>query len=47
MMKLSTKSIIMNLLLKLSDLKSYFTLTLGYLNPALNDLALDIYIVEL
>ena len=27
----------MNFLLKLSDLKSNFTLTLGYLNPALNN----------
>ena len=38
--KLDTKWIQLNFLLKLSDLKSNFTLTLGYLNPALNNLAL-------
>ena len=31
----------MNFLLKLSDLKLNFTLTLGYLNPALNNAALN------
>ena len=31
----------LNILLKLSDLRSDFTLTLGYLNLALNNLALD------
>ena len=34
------KEIQLNFLLKLLDLKSDFTLTLGYLNPALNNLAL-------
>ena len=38
--KLDTKWIKLNFLLKLSDLKSNFTLTLGYLNPALNNLTL-------
>ena len=32
----------LNILLKLSDLRSDFTLTLGYLNLALNNLALKI-----
>ena len=32
----------LNILLKLSDLRSDFTLTLGYLNVALNNLALKI-----
>ena len=31
----------MNFLLKLSDLKSNFTLTLGYLNSALNNAAFN------
>ena len=31
----------MKFFLKLSDLKSDFTLTLGYLNPALNNPALN------
>ena len=35
--KLQTKGIQMNLFLKLSYLNSYFVLTLGYLNPALNN----------
>ena len=34
--KLLAKRILQNFLLKLSDLKSDFTLTLGYLNPSLN-----------
>ena len=34
---LQTKKIRLNFLLKLLDLKSDFTLTLGYLNPALNN----------
>ena len=38
--KLDTKWIKLNFLLKVSDLRSNFTLTLGYLNPALNNLAL-------
>ena len=33
----SSKRFKLNFLSKLSDLKSYFTLTLGYLNPALNN----------
>ena len=37
MMKLQAKIFELNFLLKLSDLKSNFTLTLGYLNPALNN----------
>ena len=37
MIKLQTKRFEVNFLLKLSDLKSNFTLTLGYLNPALNN----------
>ena len=37
---LQTKRIRLNFLLKLLDLKSDFTLTLGYLNPALNNPAL-------
>ena len=32
----------LNILLKLSDLRSDFTLTLGYLNVALNNLVLKI-----
>ena len=36
MIKLEAKRFELNFLLKLSDLKSNFTLTLGYLNPALN-----------
>ena len=36
-MKLQAKIFELNFLLKLSDLKSNFTLTLGYLNPALNN----------
>ena len=39
--KLVTKRIILNFLWNLSDLKSDFTLTLGYLNPALNNPALN------
>ena len=35
------KRIRLNFVLKLSGLKSDFTLILGYLNPALNNLALD------
>ena len=38
--KLDTKWIKLNFLLKVSDLRSNFTLTLDYLNPALNNLAL-------
>ena len=38
--KLDTKWIKLNFLLKVSDLRSNFTLTLSYLNPALNNLAL-------
>ena len=34
--KLLAKRILLNFLLKFSDLKSDFTLTLGYLNPSLN-----------
>ena len=37
MIKLEAKRFELNFLLKLSDLKSNFTLTLGYLNPALNN----------
>ena len=39
--KFETKRIEMNFLLKLSDLKSNFTLTLGYLNSALNNAAFN------
>ena len=39
-MNLLTKRIKLNLLFKLSYLNSYFALTLGYLNPALNNPAL-------
>ena len=35
--KLQAKIIELNFLLKFSDLKSNFTLTLGYFNPALNN----------
>ena len=38
MIKLQAKIIELNFLLKFSDLKSNFTLTLDYLNPALNNL---------
>ena len=37
--KLSTKMVVLNFLLKLSDLKLDFTLTLSYLNQALNNQA--------
>ena len=37
MIKLQAKRFELNFLLKLSDLKSNFTLTLSYLNPALNN----------
>ena len=37
MIKSQAKRFELNFLLKLSDLKSNFTLTLGYLNPALNN----------
>ena len=37
MIKLQAKRFELNFLLKLSDLKSNFTLTLDYLNPALNN----------
>ena len=37
MIKLQAKRFELNFLLKFSDLKSNFTLTLGYLNPALNN----------
>ena len=43
--KLQTKRIKLNLLFKLSFLNSNFTLTLGYLNPGLNNLALIIIIM--
>ena len=36
MIKLQEKRFELNFLFKLSDLKSNFTLTPGYLNPALN-----------
>ena len=39
---LLTKRIRLNFLSKLLDLKSDYTLTLGYLNPALNNPALDL-----
>ena len=39
--KIVDKKIVLNFLLKLSDLKSDFTLTTGYLNLALNDPAQD------
>ena len=39
--KLLTKRIILNFPLKLPELKSNFTLTLVYLNPALNNPALN------
>ena len=38
---LTKKKIVLNFLFKLSDLKSDFTLTTGYLNLALNDPAQD------
>ena len=37
MIKLQAKRFELNFLLKFSDLKSNFTLTPGYLNPALNN----------
>ena len=40
MIKLQAKRFELNFLLKLSDLKSNFTLTLCYLNPVLNNLGL-------
>ena len=40
-MKLWSKQILLNFLLKLSNLKSYFTLTLGYCNPAWKYLAVE------
>ena len=40
-MKLWSKQIPLNFLLKLSNLKSYFTLTLSYCNPAWNNLAVE------
>ena len=39
-MNLPTKRIKLNLLFKLSNLNSNFALSPGYLNPALNNLAL-------
>ena len=44
MIKLQAKRFELNFLLKFSDLKSNFTLTLGYLNPALNNQGLVIII---
>ena len=41
MIKLQAKRFELNFLLKFSDLKSNFTLTLGYLNPALNNWGLS------
>ena len=41
MIKLQEKRFELNFLFKLSDLKSNFTLTPGYLNPALNKPGLD------
>ena len=41
MIKLQEKRFKLNFLFRLSDLKSNFTLTLGYLNPALNKPGLD------
>ena len=41
MIKLEAKRFELNFLLKLSDLKSNLTLTLSYLNPALNNPALN------
>ena len=41
MIKLQEKRFELNFLFKLSDLKSNFTLTPGYLNPALNNPGLD------
>ena len=35
------KKIILNFILKLSDLKTNFIITLDYINPALNNSALD------
>ena len=37
MIKLQAKRFDLNFLLKFSDLKSNFTLSLGYLNPVLNN----------
>ena len=42
MIKLEAKRFELNFLLKLSDLKSNLTLTLSYLNPALNNPAQEI-----
>ena len=42
MIKLQAKRFELNFLLKFSDLKSNFTLTLDYLNPALNNQGLAI-----
>ena len=42
MIKLQAKRFELNFLLKFSDLKSNFTLTLGYLNPNLNNQGLHI-----
>ena len=39
--KLQTKGIVLNILLKLSDPKSGFALTLGYLKPASNNLEIN------
>ena len=39
--KLWSKGMVLNFLVKLPNLKSDFTLTLGYLNPTLNNLVLD------
>ena len=41
MIKLQEKRFELNFLFKLSDLKSNFALTPGYLNPALNKSGLD------
>ena len=42
MIKLQAKIFELNFLSKFSDLKSNFTLTLGYLNPPLNNRGQDI-----
>ena len=46
MIKLQAKRFELNILLKFSDLKSNFTLTLGYLNPALNNQGLILNSVQ-
>ena len=47
MIKLQAKRIELNFLLKFSDPQSNFTLTLGYLNPALNNPGLGVSILHL